>query len=99
MQANALMLTFITDFNLMNTSLPEIGTFRIYFSQYYYGFPSLYDLQEILGTTKGLKIISANTNLSGRRAAKMTIARNKAKTRDIVKQYWKNKGNSQTEYF
>lgn len=50
-------------------------------------------------TTKGLKIISANTNLSGRRAAKMTIARNKAKTRDIVKQSWKDKGNSQTEYF
>ena len=54
---------------------------------------------EILGTTKGLKIISANTNLLGRRAAKITVARNKAKTRDIVKQSLKNKGNSQTEYF
>ena len=40
MQANAVMLKFITDLNLMNASLPEIGTFRICFRQYYYGFPS-----------------------------------------------------------
>ena len=33
MQANVVMLKFITVFNLMNTSLPEIGTFRIYFSR------------------------------------------------------------------
>ena len=59
----------------------------------------LNDLKEILGTNKGLKITLENTNLSGRRAAKMTIARNKAKTRDIVAQCWKNKGNSRTEYF
>ena len=33
MQANVVMLKIFTEFNLMNTSLPEIGTFRIYFSR------------------------------------------------------------------
>ena len=33
MQANVVMLKIFTEFNLMNTSLREIGTFRIYFSR------------------------------------------------------------------
>ena len=33
MQANVVVLKLIMVFNLMNTSLPEIGTFRIYFSR------------------------------------------------------------------
>ena len=69
------------------------------YSQFHSNCLVLNDLKKILGTNKGLKITLENTNLSGRRAAKMTIARNKAKTRDIVEQCWKNKGNSRTEYF